>query len=74
MRTMWRQHGDHRNVGTHMGTLETTCGQHEEHGDNMGTTGMCRPCGDNMETTCGQRGCGDNVEITWGSDHVGLKM
>ena len=33
-------------------------------GDNMGTTGMCRPRGDNMETTCGQHE--DNVETTWG--------
>ena len=56
MGTMWGPQGcgDHRDV-------ETTWGQ---CGDNMGTTGMCRPHGDNMETTCGQHE--DNVETTWG--------
>ena len=53
------------------------------HGDNVGTTGMCRPPGgDNMgtmwgphgdvETMCGQ--CGDNVGTMWGpqgcADHM----
>ena len=39
-----------------------------QHGDNMGTTGMWRPCGD-METTWGEHK--DNVETTWGQhgDH-----
>ena len=54
MGTMWGPQG----CGDHVGT---TRGQ---HGDNMGTTGVCRPCGDNMETTCGQHE--DNVETTWG--------
>ena len=58
MRTMWRQHGD--NMGP------------QGCEDNMGTTGMWRPCGDNMETTWGQHE--DNVE-TWGpkgfGDHMG---
>ena len=48
-----------------------------QHGDNVGTTGMLRPCGDNMETTWGQHD--DNVETTWGQhwgpqgcgDHIG---
>ena len=31
-----------------------------QHGDNVGTTGMWRPCRDNMETTWG---CGDHVGI-----------
>ena len=53
MRTMWRQHGDHRDVGTMW-----------RHGDNVGTMGMWRPCVDNMETTWRQHE--DNVETTWG--------
>ena len=41
MRTMWRQHGDHRDV-------ETTWGQ---HGDNMRTMWGPLGCGDDMGTT-----------------------
>ena len=52
MGTMWGP----QVCGDHVGT---TWGQ---HGDNIGTMGMCRPHGDNMETTCGQHE--DNVETT----------
>ena len=41
MRTMWRQHGDHRDV-------ETTWGQ---CGDNVGTTWGLQGCGDHVGTT-----------------------
>ena len=52
MRTMWRQHEDHRDV-------ETTCGQ---CGDNMGTMWGPRGCGDHMGTTWRQHGDHRDVE------------
>ena len=57
MGTTWGPQG----CGDHMWTMW------RQHGDNVGTTGMCTPCGDNMETTWGQHE--DNVETTWESDH-----
>ena len=51
--------------------METTWGQHGDHGDmettlgqcgdNMGMMGMWRPHGDNMETTWGQHE--DNLDL-----------
>ena len=55
MGTTWRQHWDNMRTG-----------MWRQHGHNVGTTGMWRPCdnmrqhGDNME---------DNVETTWGGDY-----
>ena len=44
-----------------------------QDGNNIGTTGMWRPCGDIVETTWGQHE--DNVETSWGpqgfGDHMG---
>ena len=51
-----------------------------QHGDNVRTTGIWRPCGDNMETTWGQHGDnmrtmwrqhGDSIEPQGCGDHVG---
>ena len=74
MRTMCRQHGDHRDVETTWGQCGDNmgCGDHRDvetmwgqHGDNMGTTGMWRQHGDNMGTTGMWRQHGDNMETTW---------
>ena len=53
----WRQCGDHGDVETTRGQVETTWGQHE----------------DNVETTWGQCGDHRDVETTWGQrgDNMG---
>ena len=56
MKTIWRQHWDHRDV-------ETMCGQ---CGDNMGTVWGPWGCGDHMGTTWRQHGDQRDVETMWG--------
>ena len=72
MRTMWRQHGDHRDVETTWGQCGDNmgCGDHRDvetmwgqHGDNMGTMWGPWECGDHMGTTW--RPHRDNMRTMW---------